>query len=149
MSTKNMLKSKKAISPILATLLLIVIAVAAIVVTYAWVMTYMSSAGTQAGVMLYKANVNFYTQGGTKKIDLDIGNSGTSDTAILKVYCGPTTGNMTEQTPTQSLPLTLTHGQVVTITINYEWTAASTYYFKVVSSTGQTLGPWNEQAQVS
>jgi len=41
MITKNMLKSKKAISPILATLLLIVIAVAAIVVTYAWVMTYM------------------------------------------------------------------------------------------------------------
>jgi flagellin-like protein len=34
MSIKNMLKSKKAISPILATLLLIVIAVAATVVTY-------------------------------------------------------------------------------------------------------------------
>ncbi|MGQ9744095.1 MAG: archaellin/type IV pilin N-terminal domain-containing protein, partial [Candidatus Bathycorpusculaceae bacterium] len=43
--TKNSLKSKKAISPILATLLLIVIAVAAIVVTYAWIMTYMTSAG--------------------------------------------------------------------------------------------------------
>jgi flagellin-like protein len=144
-----MLISKKAISPILATLLLIVIAVAAIVVTYAWIMTYVSSAGQKGGVMLYPANVKFYIEGSTKKIDLDIGNSGTSDTTILKVYCGSTIGNMTEQTPTQSLPLTLTHGQVVKITINYEWTAGATYYFKVVSSTGQTLGPWNEQASVS
>src|SRR3990170_963076 len=40
MSIKKMLHSKKAISPILATLLLIVIAVAAIVVTYAWITTY-------------------------------------------------------------------------------------------------------------
>ncbi|MGB9778860.1 MAG: archaellin/type IV pilin N-terminal domain-containing protein, partial [Candidatus Bathyarchaeales archaeon] len=57
--TKNPLKSKKAISPILATLLLIVIAVAAIVVTYAWIMTYMSNAGTQASVILYKENISW------------------------------------------------------------------------------------------
>ncbi|HEY4674981.1 MAG TPA: archaellin/type IV pilin N-terminal domain-containing protein, partial [Candidatus Bathyarchaeia archaeon] len=59
----SMLRSKKAISPILATLLLIVIAVAAIVVTYAWIMTYMSSAGQQAGVQIYKGNVRFYDDG--------------------------------------------------------------------------------------
>lgn len=44
MSMKKFINSTKAISPILATLLLIVIAVAAIVVTYAWITTYMSSA---------------------------------------------------------------------------------------------------------
>ena len=83
--TRKSLRSRKAISPILATLLLIVIAVAAIVVTYAWIMTYMGNAGQQAGVRLYKANVNFYTQSGVKKIDLDIGNSGTSDTSLLSI----------------------------------------------------------------
>ena len=49
MSIKTVLKSKKAISPILATLLLIVIAVAAIVVTYAWITTFMGSAAQQTG----------------------------------------------------------------------------------------------------
>jgi flagellin-like protein len=141
-------KSKKAISPILATLLLIVIAVAAIVVTYAWIMTYMNNAGRQAGVMLYKANVSFYTQSGTKKIDIDIGNSGTSDTGVVKVYCGLSTGNQTEQTPTQTLPLTLAAGSIVRVTIDYDWTAGTGYYFKIVSTTGQTLGPWAEQAPV-
>ena len=109
-------------------------------------MTYMGSASRQAEVRLYKANVNFYTQGGTSKIDLDVGNSGTADTAILKVYCGPAIGNTTEQTPAQALPLTLAQGQVVKITINYDWTAGAIYYFKVISSAGQTLGPWYEQA---
>lgn len=133
-----MLKSKKGISPILATLLLIVIAVAAIVVTYAWVMTYMSSAGQQAGVILYKANVNFYTQGATKKIDIDIGNSGTSDTTIVKVYIGTSLTNRQEQTPTQALPISLLHGSIATITVNYNWTAGTTYYFLVRGSTGQS-----------
>jgi len=132
-----MLKSKKAISPILATLLLIVIAVAAITVTYAWIMTYMGSAGHQAEVMLYKANVNF--GGGGTTINIDVGNSGTSDTKIIKVYVGNSLGNRTEQTPTQTLPIPLAAGDIVTLTINYPWIAGTTYYFKIVSSTGQTL----------
>jgi flagellin-like protein len=146
MPTKNMLKSKKAISPILATLLLIVIAVAAIVVTYAWIMTYMSSAGQQAGVMLYKSNINFYGSG--TKIDIDVGNSGTSDTEIIKVYVGTSAGNRTEQTPTQTLPISLVAGDIETATINYNWTAGATYYFKIVSSAGQTLD-FPEQAPSS
>ena len=146
---RNVLKSRKAISPILATLLLIVIAVAAIVVTYAWIMTYMGNAGQQAGVRLYKANVNFYTQSGVKKIDLDIGNSGTSDTSLLRVYCGSTTGNLTEQTPTQPMPISLPASSIATATINYDWSAGGTYYFKVISSTGQTLPDWPEQAPTS
>jgi len=142
--TRKSLRSKKAISPILATLLLIVIAVAAIVVTYAWIMTYMGNVGRQAGVILYKANVNFYTQGGTEKIDLDIGNSGTSDTGIYKVYCGSTQGSLAEQTISATVPLAA--ATVARVTINYNWTAGATYYFKIISSTGQTLPDWPEQA---
>ena len=134
MLTKDMLKSKKAISPILATLLLIVIAVAAIVVTYAWIMTYMTSTGEQAGIMVYKANVNFYTDVGTKKIDIDMGNSGTSDTEIIKVYVGTSDANRPEQTPTQALPISLAAGDIATATINYNWTAGATYYFKIACS---------------
>jgi flagellin-like protein len=147
--TKNPLKSKKAISPILATLLLIVIAVAAIVVTYAWIMTYMSSAGTQAGVILYKANVRFYDDG-TKKIDIDVGNSGTSDTQIIQVYIGTSSATLQNQTTTQSLPISLAAGKIVRLTVEYNWTAGATYYFKIIPLAGQQpLGPFPEQAPTS
>jgi len=143
MLPKNMLKSKKAISPILATLLLIVIAVAAIVVTYAWIMTYMSSAGQQAGVILYPDNVNFYGAG--TKIDIFILNSGTSDTQIMHVYLGTSEGNRPEQTPTQTLPISCPHGQVAKITLNYNWTAGTVYYFRISPSPGQSI-EFQEQA---
>ncbi len=139
MKTKNPLKSRRGISPILATLLLIVIAVAAIVVTYAWIMTYMSSAGRQAGVMLYEANVRFYIDAGTMKIDIDVGNSGTSDTEILKVYVGTSQSNLEDKTPTTGFPKPLPAGGVVRITLTYTWTSGTTYYFKIVPRAGAPL----------
>lgn len=143
----NSEKSKKAISPILATLLLVVIAVAAIVVTYAWIMMYMGNAGRQAGVMLYKANVNFYSNG--TRIDIDVGNSGSSDTQIIQVYFGTSSATLQNQTTTPSLPVSLPAGSVTRVTITGPWTPGATYYFKVLSSTGQTLPPWAEQAPTS
>jgi len=138
---KRFSRSRKAISPILATLLLIVIAVAAIVVTYAWIMTYMG--GLQRDVRLFKAQVNF---NGTN-IDIDIGNSGSTSTTIIKVYVGISETNMPEQTPTQPLPITLPGKDIRTITLNYTWTKGQTYYFKIISP-DQTLPPWSEQAPV-
>jgi flagellin-like protein len=139
--TKRIKKSRKAISPILATLLLVVIAVAAIVVTYAWVMTYMNNAGRQAGVILYKANVNFDAST-VKKIDVDVGNSGTSDTQITRLYVGTSISTLQNQTMT---PVTLLAGGTQRITVDYNWTAGTTYYFKVLSVSGQSLD-WPEQA---
>jgi len=141
--TKRIIKSRKAISPILATLLLVVIAVAAIVVTYAWIMTYMNNAGRQAGVILYKANVNFYSNG--TKIDIDIGNSGTSDTQLTTLYVGTSTTSLLNQTIT---PVPLAAGKVARITIDYSWMKGATYYFKVLSSTGQTFD-WPETASLT
>jgi flagellin-like protein len=138
---KRIKKSRKAISPILATLLLVVIAVAAIVVTYAWIMTYMNNAGRQAGVMLYEANTRFYKdQNFTLMIDIDVGNSGTSDTQLTTLYVGTSTTSLLNQTIT---PVLLEAGKVARITIDYNWTEGVTYYFKVLSSTGQTLD-WQE-----
>ncbi|MEM3730314.1 MAG: archaellin/type IV pilin N-terminal domain-containing protein [Candidatus Bathyarchaeia archaeon] len=150
MSPENMLKSKKAISPILATLLLIVIAVAAIVVTYAWIMTYMGGAGQHAGVILYKANIRFYNVSGAKKIDIDVGNSGTSDTQIIQVYIGTSATNLENQTTYPTLPVSLPAGQIVRLTIDYPWEPSKTYYFKIIPSAGQQpLGPFPEQAPSS
>jgi flagellin-like protein len=139
-------RSKRAITPILATLLLIVIAVAAIVVTYAWIMMYMHNATNQAGVRLSTANVRFY---GTSndKIDIDVENTGTSDAHIIQVYVGTSSSTMQNQTASP-LPLTCVPGDVVRITVNYNWTTGATYYFRVISQE-QPLGPWESQAPTS
>ena len=86
----RMFTSKKGISPVLATLLLIVIAVSAIIITYAWVMTYTGSTANQAGAVLTLENVRYYNSSGLK-VDLTIRNSGTADAQVAEVYQGTST----------------------------------------------------------
>jgi flagellin-like protein len=148
-----MLKSKKAISPILATLLLIVIAVAAIVVTYAWIMTYMSSAGEQAGVTLFPENT--FWNATEKKTHITIHNTGTSDTKLVTLYMGTTKDNLVDVTASTSIGttgITLRAKTTATITLNWPnsvadaWTPGNSYYFNVVAEGGQQTEPYPEQA---
>jgi flagellin-like protein len=154
MPIKKFLNSKKAISPILATLLLIVIAVAAIVVTYAWITTYMGSATSQAGVILYKENVRFDSDAGTTEIT--VGNSGTEDTRIVRVWLGDSSGNMTDVTAKTDITgsgTSLTAGGKATITLAWPngiddaWTEGENYYFRIVPNPGQFL-EFQEQAPI-
>lgn len=148
--TRRMLNSRKAISPILATLLLIVIAVAAIVVTYAWIMTYMGGLGQQAGVMLYKENVRFYgtpTDAARNVTDFTVGNSGTSNTQILRIYVGSSSGNLIDLTVSSDIGTgKLLNGEsAATIQITWPnalatvWEAGKIYYFKIIPAQGQYL----------
>jgi flagellin-like protein len=150
MSVKKFLNSKKAISPILATLLLIVIAVAAIVVTYAWITTYMGSATSQAGVILYPENVRF----ATGVTEVTMGNSGTENTRIVRVWLGDSSGNMTditEYTDIEGAGMLLPAGGTTTITINWpnglssNWQEGANYYFRIVPNPGQ-FREFQEQA---
>lgn len=150
MSIKNMLKSKKAISPILATLLLIVIAVAAIVVTYAWIMTYMGSTIQQASVILYNENVRFYNS----TTEVVIGNSGTGETQIVRLYIGTSSNDLIDITDDTDIGSgkSLSAGSTAPITVTWpltalggNWTAGETYYFKVVPNPGQAF-PFSAQA---
>ena len=145
MATRKIFRYNKAISPILATLLLIVIAVAAIVVTYAWITMYMGSTTQQAEFIPYKANVNFLDDAGTKKIAIDIGNSGTSSGHIVQVYIGTSASTTQSQTTTPSTPITIAAGAIESFNLTYTWSNGETYYFKVVPSSGAALS-FTEQA---
>ena len=152
MSIKKLLNSRKAISPILATLLLIVIAVAAIVVTYAWITTYMGSATSRAGVILYRENIRF----DTSTTEITVGNSGTEDTRIVRVWLGDYSGNMTDVTDYTDLSSSgtaLNAGRIATITLDWPngidnaWTEGANYYFRIVPNPGQFL-EFQEQAPI-
>jgi flagellin-like protein len=143
---KQMLKSAKGISPILATLLLIVIAVSAIIVTYAWVMTFTSST-TGDVTILNVENVRYYNATGTLRVDLVIRNSGTADAKVVEVYHGTSSSDLSPVTSVSYVPTT----QVVSvdsslqITFDLSWVDGTRYYFKVVTEAGQLLS-FSEEA---
>jgi len=132
--TKNISKSKKAISPILATLLLIVIAVAAIVVTYAWVMTYMSSAGQQAGVLLKKDAPCLWQPG---NITIYVRNTGTSDAEIDAVYINSEPQSAVVYDP--ATKIVEKDGETITIVVTKSWTSGARYYFQISPKLGEPL----------
>jgi len=137
MFIKRIIRSKKAISPILATLLLIVIAVAAIVITYAWITTYMGTTTQQAGFIPYQANVAF---SGGNTVKIDIGNSGTSSGQIIAIYVGASDSSLTNMTSVSpTLPKAIPNGQIVSFTVTYTYTVGTPVYFKVVPSSGAAL----------
>jgi len=143
---RSILKSKKGISPILATLLLIVIAVAAVIVTYAWVMTFTSSTTSQAGAMLTVENVRFYS---SDDIEITVRNSGTGDAKVAEVYEGPSTSELQKADVRDYDPDTqiVSAGSSITIDIRLEanWESGTRYYFKVVTEEGFSL-PFSAEA---
>jgi len=133
----KILKSKRGISPILATLLLIVIAVAAIVVTYAWVITFTGSTTGQAGIILVKTNVYY---NGTH-IVIDVKNTGTNNAKIQTVYIGTSEGSLLPQTASYdpSTKIVNANGGTIKITVAYPNTIGTRYYFKIDPELGPSL----------
>jgi flagellin-like protein len=135
-----MLKTKKAISPILATLLLIVIAVAAIVVTYAWVMTYMSTTTQRAGEELVVENVRYHD---SNNVTITLRSTGTSDSKIVAIYEGTSSTSLTEQTsvhPSLTSGVTISAGSSQAFNINISsYTSGTRYYFRAVTDGGYAL----------
>jgi flagellin-like protein len=144
-------KSKKGISPILATLLLIVIAVAAVIVTYAWVMTFSGSTTSQAEVNLKLENIRFYTHGNDENIEIVIRNAGTADTKIVEVYFGESSSGLekVDQDDIDYEPNTqiVSAGSSLEIDLDEDpgWESGTRYYFKVVTEDGLSF-PFTEEA---
>ena len=144
---RTILKSKKGISPILATLLLIVIAVAAVIVTYAWVMTFTASTTSQAGAMLTVENVRFY---GSDDIEIVIRNSGTGDAKVVEVYHGTSASDLQKVSSSDidydPISQVISAGSSLEIDIaDTVWASGTRYYFKVITEEGLTI-PFSEEA---
>lgn len=139
-------KSKKGISPILATLLLIVIAVAAVIVTYAWVMTFTSSTANQAGAILNVENIRFHSE---NEVEIVMRNSGTSNARIVEVYQGTESASLEKQSDVIYNPYTQIVGEgssiQIDLTLEDDWVSGTRYYFKVITEEGLSI-PFSEEA---
>lgn len=150
----KMLRSKKGITPILATLLLIVIAVAAVIVTYAWVMTFTMTQTEQAGAILVKENVRYYSVDLTKnRTEFTLRNTGSSNAKIVAIYWSKSSFADTSKlitTEYATVPSTgvVSAGSSIVITIKWgasggtitdtEWVSGTTYYYKFITEAGQS-----------
>jgi len=134
------LKSKRGISPILATLLLIVIAVAAIIVTYAWVMTYVGTQTHAAGTMLSNDPLAWY---GNRTV-IPVRNTGTSDVTVVKLYIGVSQSNYTDVTADTNIGagIAISVKSVNDIVLSWpnslslSWQSEQVYYFSITPNSG-------------
>ena len=150
----KMSRSKKGISPILATLLLIVIAVAAVIVTYAWVMTFTMTQTDQAGAILVKENVRYYSMDSVRNMtEFTMRNIGSANAKIVAIYWSKSSFSATEKLATAEYTMVPNTGVVgtkssITITIEWgvsggaitdaEWVSGTTYYYKFTTEAGQS-----------
>lgn len=119
------LRSKRAVSPILATLLLIIIVVAASIGAYAWVQTYAGSQTSTASGFFVIEHVHWDKAG---NIDITVRNTGSVNLLIDKVYIDGF-GYPVEDT--------VSAGNSEVITVPYDWSIGEKYTVKVVDKAGR------------
>ena len=126
--------NKRGISPILATLLLIVIAIAAILVTYAWITAYIGGGTHQAG-----ARIEFdeaFINATSNKVTIYVRNKSPSGEPVTidRVYIEGTDVTTHCKADGQDLPVTLQADEVIELTITntgINFTAGQYYKIKV------------------
>jgi len=113
---------------------LIVIAVAAIVVTYAWVITFAGNV-TGQDVQLREVNTSWNSTAST--ITIYLSNQGTADGKIDSVYIGTSATNLNLQGSVAYYPseIIVSHG-TINIVLSFTWDPNKEYYFKIHPEVG-------------
>ena len=140
--------TRKGISPLIATLLLIAIAVAASVLTYSWVMSMVSSQSAQAQTQVRIDSVNWHGSGtaGTT-FELSIRNTGSVAATIEAVSIRENKAGSTTYTasklvaPEPFFPagtgLSFDTGVAGPLVVNWNaWVRSTSYVVRVTTTTG-------------
>ncbi len=130
--------NRKGISPIIAVLLLVIIAVAAAVLTYLWVLGYIGTVQQQGGTESLQERIKIEgveISGGTINT-VYVRNIGDVNAEIDTVYLIDPTGSSTDcdVSNTELTPGTLS--EIDTSGCGFGVTSGETYVIKVVTTTG-------------
>jgi flagellin-like protein len=127
----KILRSRKALSPVVASIILIAVTVAVSIAVAAWMgaLTFTFMATEQIQI----TNIQF---GGTstKWIALTVNNTGTSAVTINEAWVLTTKMTNTDLDPT--LPKSIEANKGIILTMNYTWNSGSNYACKLLSSKG-------------
>lgn len=125
----KILRSKKALSPVVASIILIAVTVAVSIAVAAWMgaLTFTFMATEQIQI----TNMEFI--GATNNIiRVTINNTGTSPVTMNEAWIN----NVKKTTTTPSLPATISANAGIQLNITSTWAAGSNYQVKLVSSKG-------------
>lgn len=153
---KKMLGSKKAFSAIIASLILMLLAVAAGVVVYAYVMGWIGSATTNPRQTGHLSFDTTYASVSTSKINLAVRNVGGTNLLLANVYVQGAdstiscsiNGAVTNYTATlNTTGYLLQVQQVAFLVVNYTGMSTGSYYTVQVACKDGTLISQSVQAQ--
>jgi flagellin-like protein len=142
------IRNRKAISPLITTLLLIAIAVAASVLTYSWVMSMVGSQSAQAQTQVRIDTVTWLKGGNLTspwtKFDLLIRNTGSVAAQVESISIRTNTAGSTASVWKAPAGASIDVG--ITSTLNYigssasprfsTWAISTSYIIRVTTSTG-------------
>jgi flagellin-like protein len=150
---RKLFKSRKALSPVVAAIILIAVTVAVSIAVAAWMgaltFTFMKTEELKITSMTFGPNAGgVYSGGVNNTIVLQIRNSGTS-----KVTVSETIVNDVAKTPGTGSKLVYEAGETGTITIYMGgttaptyWTSGNKYKVSLLSSTGTTVAAYETTA---
>jgi flagellin-like protein len=127
----KILRSKKALSPVVASIILIAVTVAVSIAVAAWMgaLTFTFTATEQVQI----TDLDFLT--GTEYINVTIRNTGTSPVTINEAWVN----GVKQTTSLPSMPLAVGANEVGYLAIQYDWTNGNNYEVKLVSSKGNAF----------
>ena len=129
----KILKSKKALSPVVASIILIAVTVAVSIAVAAWMgaLTF-SFMGTE---QLTISKITWQWKTGTDStFTISVNNTGTKDVTINQIQVNYGTTGITQQ-PTE-LPLILKAATSTTLEVTYPYTNGTNYDISVVTTSG-------------
>ncbi|MEM2104084.1 MAG: archaellin/type IV pilin N-terminal domain-containing protein [Candidatus Bathyarchaeia archaeon] len=125
----KIVKSKKALSPVVASIILIAVTVAVSIAVAAWMGALsMGFMGTEE-IRVTKIT---WIWGNNKQFVIAVNNTGTKDVTITQVLVNYGTSGVTAS----GLPLPLKAGASTTITVGYAYTNGTKYDITVVTQSG-------------
>jgi flagellin-like protein len=128
----KILKSRKALSPVVASIILIAVTVAVSIAVAAWMGAL--TIGFMGGSEQVEIRTITFAAGPPKTATLTIKNTGTSPVTIKEVYVNSANQTLANLDP--DVPLSVGANELKTITVTLSWVAGDNYEFKVITAKG-------------
>jgi len=136
---RKLFKCRKALSPVVAAIILIAVTVAVSIAVAAWMgaltFTFMKTEELKI------TNLEFYTSGGTEYLNATVTNPGTSKVTVSTVRV-----NDVAITATITGSLEWAAGNSHEIMFAYDWTSGNKYKVTLLSSSGTTVAAYESTA---
>jgi flagellin-like protein len=127
------MKNRKGISPLIATLLLIAIAVAASVLTYSWVM---SMIGSQSGQAQTQIRIDSITYTDADTISVTVRNTGSIDAILESVWVRPNSAGSAWDKVVESQTIQVGKAADLTVELAVDLELNASYVYRVTTTSG-------------